>query len=89
VMARGQTVTVFTSNGALASMPDVVSSAPTAAAAEQTLASAGFTSVTEKCVKLAPTDTLNDTKVVSSNPAPGTVVRLTDPVTLGVGRIAC
>jgi len=89
VMARGQTVTVFTSNGALASMPDVVSSAPTADAAKQTLASAGFTSVTEKCVRLAPNDALNDTKVVSSNPAPGTVVRLTDPVTLGVGRIAC
>jgi membrane peptidoglycan carboxypeptidase len=89
VMARGQTVTVFTSNGALASMPDVVSSAPTADVAKQTLASAGFSSVTEKCVRLAPTDTLNDTKVVSSNPAPGTVVRLTDPVTLGVGRIAC
>ena len=89
VMARGQTVTVYTSNGALASLPDVASAKPTADSAKSTLSQAGFTSVTERCVQLSPTDAANDMKVVSTNPAAGTVMRLTDPVTLGVGRIAC
>ena len=89
VMARGQTVTVYSSNGALTTMPDVVTGGPNVDTAKSTLATAGFTSVQEKCVKLAPTDVANDKRVLSSNPAPGSVARLSDGVTLGVGRISC
>ena len=83
-MSRGQSVTVFTSNGALTALPDVVSSSPLFADAAATLASAGYTSVAKTCVNLAPGDPLKG-KVVTSNPAPGGVARLSDPVTLGVG----
>jgi len=89
VMARGQTVIVYSSNGALTTMPDVVTGAPNVDTAKSTLASAGFTSVQEKCVQLAPTDVSNDQRVLSSNPGAGTVARLSDGVTLGVGRISC
>ena len=89
VMARGQSIIVYSSNGALTTMPDVVSGSPNVDTAKSTLASAGFTSVEEKCVQLSPNDVANDKRVLSSNPAPGTVARLSDGVTLGVGRISC
>ncbi|WP_188510423.1 transglycosylase domain-containing protein [Conyzicola nivalis] len=85
IMARGQSVSIFTSNGALKGLPDVVSSAPLAVDAVATLASAGYTNVTQTCVKLAPADAQYLKKVVSSNPTPGAVTRLTDPISLGVG----
>jgi len=87
VMARGQTVTVFTSNGALAAMPDV--SGLPVADAQAKLTAAGFTSVTEKCVKIAATDAAKDGTVASTNPVAGSPARLTDGVTLGVSRLAC
>ena len=89
VMARGQTVIVYSSNGALTTMPDVVTGGPNVDTAKSTLATAGFTSVQEKCVQLAPTDIGNDKRVLSSNPSAGAVARLSDGVTLGVGRISC
>jgi membrane peptidoglycan carboxypeptidase len=92
VMARGQTVTVYTSNGALKSMPDVVSGGLTFDAASSQLVGAGFTNVTKTCVVLSsPTDPQMG-KVTSSNPAIGAVVRVADPVVLGVGaasRASC
>jgi len=85
VMARGQSVSIFTSNGALKALPDVVSSAPLSADAMATLASAGYTNVSTTCVRLSAADVQFKDKVVSSNPLPGATARLTDPVTLGVG----
>ncbi|GAB2453154.1 transglycosylase domain-containing protein [Conyzicola lurida] len=88
-MARGQTVTVYTSNGSLTTMPDVVSGAPQFDDAKSTLLNSGFTSVQEKCVRL-PADESDDAgKVFSSNPAAGASARLSDPVVLGVGRVKC
>jgi hypothetical protein len=89
VMARGQTVTVFTSNGALKAMPDVVSAGSTADQALVVLNTAGFTSVSQVCVALDAKDALKENLVVSSNPAPGTVMRLTDTIKLGVGHVKC
>ncbi|MCU1544058.1 MAG: penicillin-binding protein [Microbacteriaceae bacterium] len=87
VMARGQTVTVFTSNGALKVMPDVVSAGLTYNDAAAQLASSGFVKVSKTCVALSsPTDPYIG-KVISSNPTTGAVTRATDPVVLGVGAV--
>jgi membrane peptidoglycan carboxypeptidase len=89
IMARGQTVTVFTSNGALLSMPDVVTPNQDFATARNQLAAAGFSSVSQTCVAIGPNDPVRIDKVVSSNPAPGGVVRATDEIKLAVGKARC
>jgi membrane peptidoglycan carboxypeptidase len=87
VMARGQTVTVYTSNGALKTTPDVVSARISYQDAAAQLAAAGFTNVSKTCVVLpSPTDPQVG-KVISSNPTPGSITRLTDPQVLGVGSV--
>jgi len=92
-LSRGQTVTVYTSNGALTAVPDVVGAATDFATASQTLASAGFTSVSSVCVAVGGGGGLQQSasigQVVSSNPAAGTVVRPTDEIRLGVAQTAC
>jgi len=85
VLSRGQSVSIFTSNGALKTMPDVVTSSPLATDAVETLAAAGYTNVDQKCVKLSAGDAQYLKRVVSSNPTPGAVTRLTDKISLGVG----
>jgi membrane peptidoglycan carboxypeptidase len=88
-LSRGQTVTVYTSNGALKAIPDVVSAASGFDAASASLASAGFTSVSSVCVAVGQQDSSRVGQVVSSNPAAGTVVRPADEIRLGVAQTRC
>jgi membrane peptidoglycan carboxypeptidase len=89
VMSRGGTVTVFTSNGALKAMPDVVTPNIDYNTARNQLAAAGFSSVAQTCVAIGPTDTVHLNKVVASNPGPGAVAKATDPIVLAVGKVTC
>jgi membrane peptidoglycan carboxypeptidase len=92
VLARGQTVTVYTSNGALKATPDVVSAGQTYDAAFAQLAASGFTNVSKTCVALSSPADPQVGRVISSNPSAGTVVRAGDPLVLGVGaasRASC
>jgi len=87
VMASGQTVTVFTSNGSMSALPDVVSGTQNLGSAQGTLAGAGFTNVTDYCV--VTTDALLVGDVIESQPTPGTVYRRDKEVKLGVGALSC
>jgi len=87
VMATGQTVTVYTSNGAMSALPDVVSSHPNFGSAQSTLVAAGFATVTQYCV--ATTDPALIGDVVESQPGPGAVYSRNKEVKLGVGAAAC
>jgi len=89
VMARGQTVTTFTSNGSLVAMPDVVSPNQDFNTARSQLNAAGFSAVSQTCVAIGPNDPDHIDKVVSSNPAPGSVVRASDEIKLAVGKARC
>jgi membrane peptidoglycan carboxypeptidase len=89
VMARGQTVTVFTSNGALLTMPDVVTPNQDFNTARSQLGAAGFSAVSQTCVAIGPNDPTHLDKVVASNPSPGGVVRATDEIKLAVGKAKC
>ncbi len=84
VMATGQTVTVYTSNGSMSALPDVVTGNPNFGAAMGTLNTAGFTNVTQYCVVNA--DPLLTGKVVESQPAPGSTYRRDKEVKLGVAQ---
>lgn len=84
--AKGITITVFTSKGNLVPLPDVVTGAPTFNQAKATLSSQGFKKVEEACA--VTIDPALVGKVVSSSPAPGTLVSPDQEVKLGVGQIA-
>ena len=89
ITARGVTVTVYTSNGAMSTVPDVVSGNPDYASASATLNSAGFTNVPPPvCVVVDPLSP-NIGKVVSSDPGAGSVWVRTSEVKLGVGQEIC
>jgi membrane peptidoglycan carboxypeptidase len=85
VVARGATVTVVTSNNALAAVPDVAGKPFEEAAAM--LAAAGFATVTPSCVAVGPGSPA--ATAVSTNPAAGTAARKSDEVLVGVGRLTC
>jgi len=81
-------VTVYTSNGSMSALPDVVSGNPNFASAQGTLTGAGFTNVTQYCVSTI--DPTLDGKVLESQPAPGSIYRRDKEVKLGVGStLAC
>jgi beta-lactam-binding protein with PASTA domain len=83
------TVTVYTSNGSMSALPDVVTGNPDYATALATLNAAGFSNVQpEQCEVVEPASP-NVGKVVSSNPAPGTIYKRTKGVILGVGQLVC
>jgi len=87
VMARGQMVQVWRSNGSMSAVPDVVTGNPTFGAAQATLNGAGFTSVTQACA-VAPNAGLIG-KVISSDPSPGKAWVRTKEIKLGVGAVNC
>jgi membrane peptidoglycan carboxypeptidase len=89
VAARGQTVTVYTSNGVQGTMPDVVSAGQDFESAKAFLADSGFTAVSETCVAVGANDKSNIGKVMSSNPGAGSPAKVTDEVKLGVGKEKC
>jgi membrane peptidoglycan carboxypeptidase len=97
----GAVITVFTSKGNKVALPD--ESGKTSADAHSDLAAKGFTSVSDSCVVLtsttpvvpgstpapvAPTDPRIGT-VQTMDPAAGTLVVPTSPVTLGIGKATC
>jgi len=88
-VSKGQTVTVYTSNGALKAIPDVVGAATDFDSASATLASSGFTAVSSVCVAVGAQAAASIGKVVSSNPAAGTAVRPADEIRLGVAQARC
>ena len=80
---------MFTSNGSLKAIPDVVGAATDFASAAATLASVGFSSVSSVCVAVGQQVPASIGRVVSSNPAAGTAVRPSDAITLGVAQATC
>lgn len=87
ILASGMTVTVYTSNGSMSTLPDVVTGNPTPGSAQGTLSGAGFDNVTQYCVVTA--DPLLVDRVLETDPPPGTVYRRDNEVKLGVGALAC
>ena len=81
------TVTVYTSNGSMSAVPDVVSGNPPPGDATATLSAAGFDNVSQYCV--VTLDPLLVGLVIESNPAPGSVYRRDNEVKLGVGALTC
>ncbi len=87
---KGSPVTVFTSNGQAAVVPDVVSPNQDYNSAKSQLQAAGFKSVTETCVEAEATDPPSSIdKVVAQNPAAGSVVNKSTKITLGVKKVSC
>jgi membrane peptidoglycan carboxypeptidase len=91
---NGKTITIFTSNGVMTGVPDAVSGNPNYNAGKQILNDGGFNDVSEECVLLTePVDLVGPdnkiNKVVSSNPAPGTIYSRNKEVVLGVGQASC
>jgi hypothetical protein len=97
--AKGATVTVYISKGNKTAFPDVVldGKSNSFGDAETTLHTAGYMTVTQSCVVLAPTsgpgpvlptDPRVD-KVQSSNPTPGSYVIPNTPVNLAIGKVTC
>ena len=85
---RGTPITVYTSNGQGAGVPDVVSDEQTFDAAKAELDGAGFNHVKEACEVALPGDPLL-LKVVKQDPAAGSVVNKNTQVTLTVRKINC
>jgi len=84
---KGSTISVYTSNGALRSVPDVSGQAPAAAAAA--LASAGFTTPPSTVCTSNPELTGNDERVVGTNPSAGTAARPDTAITLATEKKTC
>ncbi|MCU1406025.1 MAG: hypothetical protein JWQ43_2328, partial [Glaciihabitans sp.] len=91
VVAAGSTVTVYTSNGALGTIPDLVGNGDIpATAALADLSGRGFTNVTATTCQVLPDDQRDrDGNVVAQAPIAGTAVNVNEPVALTVGRINC
>ena len=87
VMASGMTVTVYTSNGAMSALPDVVSGNPSVASAQGTLHGAGFDNVSQYCALTAEPSLVG--MVLESQPGPGAIYRRDKEVKLGVGALTC
>jgi membrane peptidoglycan carboxypeptidase len=77
---KGSTITIYTSNGSISGMPNVIGMS----AAEAQGALSGF-SVRVDIV--AVTDPNQDGKVLQSNPAPGTAIKQGAQVAIAVGKL--
>jgi beta-lactam-binding protein with PASTA domain len=81
----GATVTLYTSTGSLATVPDVVTGHSNSfGGAKAMLNSAGWTNVSQGCQVVTLRAEVG--KVVASNPAPGTPARQTDEIVLAIGQ---
>ncbi|MET4782667.1 transglycosylase domain-containing protein [Glaciihabitans sp. UYNi722] len=82
----GSTVTLYTSDGSLSTVPDVVTGHSNSfGGAKAMLNSAGWNSVSQACQVVTSPDDVG--KVVASNPAPGAQARPTDEIKLAVGQL--
>ena len=82
----GATITLYTSDGSLRAVPDVVSGHSNSfGGAKAILDNAGFTNVTQTCQVVTNPD--EDGKVVASDPAPGAAARPSDEIKLSIGQV--
>jgi beta-lactam-binding protein with PASTA domain len=82
----GATVTLYTSDGSLRTVPDVVTGHSNSfSGAKAMLDSAGFSNVSQACQMVTNPD--EDGKVVASNPPPGSAARPSDEITLSIGQL--
>lgn len=87
---KGTPVTVYTSNGQAAAVPDVVSGNQNFNSARSQLQNAGFSNVDQTCVVAEVTDPPSSIdKVVAQDPAAGSVVNKSTKITLGVRKLNC
>lgn len=87
---KGSPVVVYTSNGQAAAVPDVVSPNQDFDSAKAQLSDAGFKKVDQTCVVADPDDDPSSLdKVVSQNPAAGSVVNKGTKITLGIKKLTC
>ncbi|WP_213814495.1 transglycosylase domain-containing protein [Glaciihabitans sp. dw_435] len=90
LVSRGDEVTIYTSNGQLTSMPNIVGDGQQSVdSAQATLSGAGFTSIKTQCQTLAAGDAGRDGKVVGSNPTAGKSLRYDNNVTIFYGSLDC
>jgi membrane peptidoglycan carboxypeptidase len=91
IASKGSVITLYTSNGAIAAMPNVVGDGTVSPdSARSQLANAGFTSIQpDGCTVLTADQTSRVGKVVATNPAPGAQVKKSDNVTIDVGKLKC
>jgi membrane peptidoglycan carboxypeptidase len=90
LLSKDSEITLYTSNGALGTMPDVVGDGDNDADdAKQELRDAGFSNVSETCTVLPEDQKDNDGTVISSTPAAGASVKQSDSVTLTIGKEKC
>ena len=99
LVSRNSNVTLFTSNGALTTIPNVAGDGKVKPDdARQALQDAGFETIgADSCTVTAPVDPgkptdeekEKDGRVVGTTPAEGTALRKTDPVSLVVGKASC
>jgi membrane peptidoglycan carboxypeptidase len=89
LLSRGYEITIYTSNGLMSAVPDVVGAGTnTFGDAQSILNGAGFTLVTQYC-KVLPALDPGLGYVVSSNPATGRVALRSREVRVYVGALTC
>ncbi|WP_307806916.1 transglycosylase domain-containing protein [Naasia sp. SYSU D00057] len=81
----GATVSVYTSNGALRTVPDAVSAAKNVGDARAALGAAGFGNVAETCV----VDAAQNGKPVAQDPPAGSAARPDTTITITVAKDKC
>jgi beta-lactam-binding protein with PASTA domain len=89
-VAKGTTVTVFTSDGQGVSVPDVSSSKSMSFGdAQSQLQSAGFTDISQTCQEQGqPTDPANN-RVIAQDPGAGVITSKAQKITLTVQKFKC
>ncbi|MFT4030102.1 MAG: transglycosylase domain-containing protein [Protaetiibacter sp.] len=89
-VSKGTVVTVYTSNGDAAAVPDVVTPEQDYMSAKDQLEDAGFLNVTQDCEVADPDDPLTSIGiVVAQNPTAGSVVNQANEITLTVLKLSC
>ena len=84
---KGAAVSVFTSNGALLTVPDAVTGRKNAGEARGVLAASGFVNVQEGCV--VATEPSQHGTPVRQDPGPGTAARADTVITITVAKPNC
>ncbi|MDQ1561408.1 MAG: hypothetical protein QOE85_749 [Actinomycetota bacterium] len=85
LLSRGYQITIYPSNGALMTVPNVVGSGGNSyQAAVAILTKAGFTIVSRGCAEV--TDPSQDTFAVSTSPPAGTIAKSSVPIVVNIGQ---
>jgi beta-lactam-binding protein with PASTA domain len=85
LLAAGYRITIYPSNGALTTVPNVVGGGGNSyQAAEAILIKAGFTTVSRGCA--VTSDPSQDTFAVSTSPPAGTIAKSSMPIVVNIGQ---